>query len=115
MENDRKLFPKSPSLTMKTLNLDNIPHDVMTQIEELAQQNHQPLDQQIIMLLKHALQSQQLKPKATISPETDLTWQNRQQAVPQILAEIAQRRNQRKITDNSLDSTLLIREDRENR
>ncbi|MGK7930981.1 MAG: hypothetical protein AB4041_06060 [Microcystaceae cyanobacterium] len=100
---------------MKTLNLDNIPSEVMTQIEELAQQNDQPLDQQIIMLLKHALQSQKPKLKPTNSPETDPTWQKRQQAVPQILAEIAKRRNQRQITDNNLDSTLLIREDRDNR
>lgn len=100
---------------MKTLTLNNIPDDVMTQIEQLAHQNNQNLDQQIIMLLKHALKSQQSKPKATISPETDPTWQKRQQAVPQILAEITQRRNKRQITDNSLDSTLLIREDRETR
>ena len=100
---------------MTTLNLENIPDDVMTQIEQLAQQNHQPLDQQIILLLKHALQRQKPPPKATISPETDPTWQKRQQAVPQILAEITQRRNQRQITDHSLDSTTLIREDRENR
>jgi predicted alpha/beta hydrolase len=100
---------------MATLKLDNLPDELMTQIRQLAQHNNQPIDQQAIMLLKQALKKQSTPLKFLISPETDPTWPDRQQAVPQILAAIEQRRKQRQTKGDWLDSTALIREDRESR
>ena len=100
---------------MATLKLDNLPEELMTQIQQLARHNKLPIDKQAIMLLKQALKTQAPPLKTLISPETDPTWQDRQQAVPQILTAIEQRRKQRQTKGDWLDSTALIREDRENR
>lgn len=98
---------------MTTLILENIPDELIEQIEQLAQQHEQSVNEQVISILKQALQKPQSPLKFLISPETDPTWEERRKATPKILAEI---RNRRRVnpTDFGLpDSTELIREDRE--
>ncbi|MBW4681104.1 MAG: Arc family DNA-binding protein [Microcoleus vaginatus WJT46-NPBG5] len=101
---------------MAILTIDNLPDELMEQIQQLANQNHQPINEQVINLLIQALQKPQPPLKFLISPETDPTWEERCKATPQILAEIEQRREQRH-ADNAnvewLDSTALLREDRD--
>ena len=65
---------------MATLNLDHIPDDMMRQIQQLAEQNHQSVDAQAIFLLKQALQGQnmilnsQQEKSQNIDPEKDPIW-----------------------------------------
>ena len=100
---------------MATLTIDNLPDDLMAQIQQLANQNNQPLNEQVISLLKQALQKPQPPLKFLISPETDPTWEERRKATPQILADIERRRKELPSDIKWLDSTALIREDRDSR
>ncbi|ACB52199.1 hypothetical protein cce_2851 [Crocosphaera subtropica ATCC 51142] len=65
---------------MATLNLNHIPDDMMSQIQQLAQQNHQSVDAQAVFLLKQALQAQniilnsQKENEKNIDPENDPIW-----------------------------------------
>ncbi len=65
---------------MATLNLDHIPDDIMRQIQQLAEQNHQSVDAQAIFLLKQALQAQniilnsQQEQSQNIDSEEDTIW-----------------------------------------
>lgn len=98
---------------MAAITLENLPDDLVAQIQQLALQNNQPLNEQIISLLKQALQKPQPPLKFLISPETDLSWEERRQAVPQLQAEIDRRLKQRFAAKVEwLDSTDLLREDR---
>lgn len=98
---------------MATLILDNLPDELLEQIEKLAQQHHQSINEQIINILKQAVEKPQKSLKFLISPETDPTWEERQKAVPQLQAEIDQRRRLNPQDYNLLDSTDLIRKDRD--
>ncbi len=99
---------------MATLTIDNLPDDLMAEIQQLATQNNQPLNEQVISLLKQALQKPQPPLKFLISPETDPTWEERRKAVPKLQAEIDQRLEQRRAANVEwLDSTALLREDRD--
>ena len=100
---------------MASLSIDNLPDELMEQIQQLANQNHQPINEQVINLLKQALQKPQPPLKFLISPETDPTWEERRKATPQLLAEIERRRKQLPSDIEWLDSTALIREDRDTR
>jgi plasmid stability protein len=97
---------------MATLILENLPDELMEKIQQLARQHDRSVNEQVISILKQALQKPQTPLKFLISPETDPTWEERRKATPKILAEIEKRRLQRKSTE-WLDSTELIREDRE--
>ncbi|MEW5858023.1 MAG: Arc family DNA-binding protein [Cyanobacteriota bacterium] len=101
---------------MAILTIDNLPDDLLEQIQKLANQNHQPINEQVINLLKQALQKPQPPLKFLISPETDPTWEERCKATPQLLAEIEQRLEQRRVDNANVewpDSTALLREDRD--
>lgn len=98
---------------MATLTIDNLPDDLMAQLQQLATQNNQPLNEQVISLLKQALQQPQPPLKFLISPETDPTWEERRKAVPQLLADIDKRRRLNPADFGLPDSTELLREDRE--
>jgi plasmid stability protein len=54
---------------MATLTIDNLPDDLMAQLQQLATQNNQPLNEQVISLLKQALQKPQPPLKFLISPK----------------------------------------------
>ncbi|MGK7930258.1 MAG: hypothetical protein AB4041_02335 [Microcystaceae cyanobacterium] len=97
---------------MATLTLENLADELVEQLEQLAQKHNQSINEQILSILKEAVNQPQKPLKLLISPETDPTWEERCKAVPQLQAQIDQRRQQRPITD-WLDSTELIREDRE--
>lgn len=98
---------------MATLILENLPDELVEQIEKLAQQHHQSINEQVIDILKKALQEPQKPLKFLISPETDPTWEERRKAVPQLQAQIDQRRRLNPQDYNLPDSTDLLREDRE--
>ena len=99
---------------MATLTLENLPDDLVAQIKQLATQNNQPLNEQVISLLIQALQKPQPPLNFLISPETDLTWEERRKAVPKLQAEIDQRLEQRRAANVEWpDSTALLREDRD--
>ena len=95
---------------MTNLILKNIPDKL---IEQIAQQNEQSVNEQIISILKQAVQQPQTPLKFLISPETDSTQEERRKATPKILAEIRSRRRVNPTDFGLLDSTELIREDRE--
>ncbi len=97
---------------MANLILENLSDDLIQEIEKLAQQHHQSVSEQIISILKQTLEKPQTPLKLMISPETDPTWEERRKATLKILADIEKRRLKRK-SPEWLDSTKLIREDRE--
>ncbi len=98
---------------MATVTIENLPDDLMGKIQKLAAQQNQTFNEQIISLLKQALQKPQTPLKIFQSPEKAPTREEKCQAVPQVLGEIEQRRKQRRTDVEWLDSTALIREDRE--
>lgn len=56
---------------MATLHLEHIPDALITQIQQLAQQNHQSIDAQVLCLLKQALTPQKTLLNPLISSKTD--------------------------------------------
>ncbi len=98
---------------MATLVLDNLPPELLSQIELLAQQNHCSVPQQVIALLQQSLPQPSPSLKFLISPDTDPTWQERRQAVPLTLKNIRSRRRVNPQAYHLPDSTQLIREDRQ--
>ncbi len=98
---------------MAALNIDNLPDELLTQIEKLATENNCSVKEQAIALLKQSLNKPQEKLKFLISPETDPTWEERRKAVPQLQAEIDRHRRVNPADFGLPDSTELIREDRE--
>ncbi len=98
---------------MAVLNIDNLPDELLTQIEQLATENNCSVKEQAIALLKQSLNKPQEKLKFLISPETDPTWEERRKAVPQLQAEIDRHRRVNPADFGLPDSTELIREDRE--
>ena len=99
---------------MSTLTLDNLPDDLIAQLQKLASQNNQTINEQIINLLKQAIQKSEPPLNFLISPETDPTWEERRKAVPQLQLEINQRLEKRCAANIEWpDSTALLREDRD--
>ena len=98
---------------MAALNIDNIPDELLTQLEQLATENNCSVKEQAIALLKQSLNQPQRKLKLLISPEIDPTREQRRKAVPKVLAEIRSRRRVNPANYGLPDSTELIREDRE--
>jgi antitoxin FitA len=98
---------------MATLTIENLPDDLMAQLQQLASQNNQTINEQIINILKQVVQKPQPPLKFLISPETDPTWEERRKAVPQLLADLDKRRRLNPTDFGLPDSTELIREDRE--
>lgn len=100
---------------MAKIAIANLPDNLMAEIELLATQNHQTVNEQIIALLKEGVNSQKPPLKFLVSPETDPTWEERRKAVPKLLAELDSRRRLNPSDYGLPDSTELIREDRDNR
>jgi plasmid stability protein len=98
---------------MATLILENLPDELIEQIQQLAQQHNQSVNEQVIFILKQAVKKPQPPLKFLISPETDPTWEERRKAVPKLQAQIDQRRRLNPKDYGLPDSTELIREDRE--
>ncbi len=86
---------------MATLNLDNLPPELLSQIEHLAQQNHCSVDQQVISLLANALKTY---PSETIIQKS--------KSITDLLEDSRHQREQLPTDTQWLDSTLLLRQDR---
>lgn len=100
---------------MATIFIYNFPEAFKKPIEGLASQHQRTVNEQIIAILQEGIKSQKPPLKFVVSPETDPTWEERRKAVPQLLAEIERRRKELRTDIQWLDSTELIREDRDNR
>ena len=97
---------------MATLILENLPDELLQEIENLAQSQNNSVSQQTIDLLKKALAKSQSPLKIMVSSETDPTWEEKRKNTAQVLQDI---RNSRRVNPEEfglLDSTELIREDR---
>jgi antitoxin FitA len=98
---------------MNKLILENLPDELFQQIEKLAQSHHHSVNEETINLLKIALAKTEAPLKIMVSPETDPTWEERRKNSVKVLQDI---RNSRRVNPENfglLDSTELIREDRD--
>jgi plasmid stability protein len=84
---------------MTNLTIQNIPDELMVKIQQRAEQENQSFNQQIINLLNQAI--------------VQTEKQENNQLVTEILNRIEARRQKRQIDIQWLDSTELLREDRE--
>ncbi|MFM6516310.1 MAG: FitA-like ribbon-helix-helix domain-containing protein, partial [Microcystis panniformis] len=75
---------------MATIILENLPDNLVEQLQKLAQQNDQSVNEQIISILQQAVEKPQTPLKFLISPATDPTREERRKAVPQLQAQIDQ-------------------------
>ncbi|MGK7897627.1 MAG: hypothetical protein AB4372_29435 [Xenococcus sp. (in: cyanobacteria)] len=87
---------------MATLNIDNIPDELLTQIEKIATKNNCSIKEQAINLLKIAVIS-----------EIIVTENQTSKSITEILEEGRNRREKLPSNIQWLDSTALIREDRD--
>lgn len=87
---------------MASLNVENIPDDLYARLQQLAAAQNRSISEEVLSLLERVLQAEEPK---HISPE----------ATRQLLAEIRERRDRRPVAMAELDSTALIREDRDSR
>ena len=71
---------------MTTIILANLPDDLVEQIQKLAQKHDRSVNEQVISILKQAVEKPQTPLKFLISPETDSTWEERRKATSKILA-----------------------------
>ena len=60
---------------MATLTIENLPDDLIAQVQQLASQNNQTINEQIINLLKEAIQKPQPPLKFFSSPAIDPSWE----------------------------------------
>ena len=88
---------------MATLKLDNLPPELLSQIEQLAKKNQCSVNQQAIALIQQSLNQ---------IPNKDSSWSKRRKAVPHIQAEIDRQTRVNPADFGLPDSTQLIREDR---
>lgn len=87
---------------MATLYVRNLPDDLYAKLQELAASQHRSINAQVITLLEQVLTTQ--------AQETE---EQKRQNVPKLLEEIRQRRENRRTDIEWLDSTAMIREDRD--
>ena len=87
---------------MATLNIENIPPELLSQIEHLAQQNHCSVDRQAISLLENALKTHSSQAKT-----------NKPKSITDIIKDSSHQREQLPTDTQWLDSTLLLRQDRD--
>ena len=98
---------------MATLILDNLPDELLAQINKIAQQKNNSIHKQTIDLLKIALETTEKPVKIMVSPDTDRTWEERRKNTAKVLQDI---RNSHRVNPDDfglIDSTELIREDRD--
>jgi plasmid stability protein len=87
---------------MATLYVRNLPDDLYAKLQELAASQHRSINAQVITLLEQVLTTQ--------AQETE---EQKRENVPKVLEEIRQRRENRRTDIEWLDSTAMIREDRD--
>lgn len=89
-------------MTMATLKLENLSPELLSQIEHLAQQNHCTVNQQAISLLENALKTHPSQTKI-----------HKPKSITDILEDSRHQREQLSTDTQWLDSTLLLRQDRD--
>lgn len=87
---------------MATINLLHIPDDLYERLQELAQAEHPSIDDQVITILQNALET-----------KTQQTEEKRRKNLLQLLEESRLRRENLPKYIEWLDSTALLREDRD--
>jgi plasmid stability protein len=87
---------------MATLYVRNLPDDLYAKLQELAASQHRSINAQVITLLEQVLTTQ-----------AEETEEQKRQNIPKVLEEIRQRRENRRTDIEWLDSTAMIREDRD--
>ncbi len=87
---------------MATLYVRNLPDDLYAKLQELAASQHRSINAQVITLLEQVLTTQ-----------AEETEEQKRENVPKVLEEIRQRRENRRTDIEWLDSTAMIREDRD--
>lgn len=87
---------------MATLYVRNLPDDLYAKLQKLAVSQHRSINAQVITLLEQVLTTQ-----------AEETEEQKRQNVPKVLEEIRQRRENRRTDIEWLDSTAMIREDRD--
>ena len=87
---------------MATLYVRNLPDDLYERLQEIAKVENRSINAQVITLLQQALSS-----------HTQETEDQRRKNVPKLLEEIRRRRESLPTDVEWLDSTELIREDRD--
>lgn len=100
---------------MVTLNIENLPDEIMGQIQQLARQQNRTINEQAILLLQEGARKQQTLVGSGISPGNYASFEERRKALAKIQAEIDGRLKKRRTDIQWPDSTALIREDRESR
>ena len=91
---------------MANLTINDLPDDLMTKIQQLVNQNNRSLNQQVITILTEVLQAE--KPKFLISSNTNPAQEERQKAVPELIARIEHIHKELPTDIEWLDSTKLI-------
>ena len=110
-----KIIVIATAKSMVTLNIENLPDEIMGQIQTLARQQNRTINEQAILMLQEAAEKQQTLVGSGISPENHPSFEERRQALAKIQAEIDGRLKKRRTDVQWPDSTALIREDREMR
>lgn len=87
---------------MATLYVRNLPDDLYAKLQELAASEHRSINAQVITLLEQALKT-----------EAQQAEDEKRKNVPKLLEEIRLRREQLPTDIEWLDSTAMIREDRD--
>jgi antitoxin FitA len=87
---------------MATLYVRNLPDDLYAKLQELAASQHRSINAQVITLLEQVLTTQ-----------AEETEEQKRQNIPKLLEESRQRRENRRTDIEWLDSSAMIREDRD--
>ncbi|NJL19708.1 MAG: hypothetical protein HC895_01005 [Leptolyngbyaceae cyanobacterium SM1_3_5] len=87
---------------MTTLQIDNLPDDIYRNLQNLATQKNFTLDEAVVLLLRQALQS----------VDVNVIQEQSAKSIAEVLAKIRSRPRMNPIDFGLLDSTILIRDDR---
>ncbi|NEQ27081.1 MAG: hypothetical protein F6K28_50335 [Microcoleus sp. SIO2G3] len=87
---------------MATLQINNLPEDVYSNLQNLANQKNLTLDEAVIHLLKQAFQSLDI----------DVVQDQQARSIAEVLTQIRSRPRVNPIDSGLLDSTILIQNDR---
>ncbi|WP_017294959.1 FitA-like ribbon-helix-helix domain-containing protein [Geminocystis herdmanii] len=98
---------------MATIIIENVPDELIAQIQVLAEQNTQSINDKLLSILKQAIEKPRISIKFLSSPEIDRTWENKCKSVPQLQDQIDSISRINPQDYGLPDSTALIREDRE--
>ena len=76
-----KIIVIATTKSMVTLNIENLPDEIMGQIQTLARQQNRTINEQAILMLQEAAEKQQTLVGSGISPENHPSFEDRRQAL----------------------------------